>query len=95
MITTIDELIPKHDYSQDGSYLIFYHNAKPNLTKEIKADWFDLNYGEKVVWLLIRETKKDENGRTKYRNLKYQNIDLTVKVVKKKLGFRIPIRKDR
>lgn len=95
MITTIDDLIPKHDYSEDGCYLVFYHNVKPTLTRKIKAEWFDLNYGEKVVWLLIRETKKDEDGKTKYRNFKYQNIDLSVKIVKKKQGIRMPIRKAR
>lgn len=85
MITTIDNLQPKHDYSKDNCYLIFYHNAKPNHShpKEIKAEWFDINYGEKIIWLLIREKVTDENGETKYRNLKYKNIDPTVKIVKK------------
>ncbi|MFB7304600.1 DUF5513 family protein [Heyndrickxia sporothermodurans] len=82
-ITTIDSLVPRHDYSQDNCYLVFYHNAKPTLTREIKAEWFDLNYGEKVVWLLIRETTIDEKNQTKYRNVKYENIDPTVRVVKK------------
>lgn len=95
MITTIDSLKPRHDYSKDDCYLVFYHNAKPTLTKEIKAEWFDLNYGEKVLWLLIRETVRDENGGTKYRNIKYKNIDPTVKVVKKKKGFRVSKRKER
>lgn len=84
MITTIDSLTPKHDYSTDGCYLVFYHNAKPTLTKEIKAEWFDLNYGEKVLWLLIRERTNNKNGKTKYRNIKFKNIDPTVKIVQKR-----------
>lgn len=83
MNTTIDHLIPKHDYSEENCYLVFYHNAKPSFTTEIKAEWFDLNYGEKVLWLLIREKDSGEKGKTKYRNIKYENIDPNVKIVKK------------
>ncbi|RBP59333.1 hypothetical protein DES36_11958 [Alkalibaculum bacchi] len=81
---TIDCLIPKHDYSEDDCYLIFYHNEKPTVTREIKAEWFDLNYGEKVLWLLIREYIDKQTGKTRYRNIKYKNIDKNVKVVRKK-----------
>lgn len=82
MITTIEKLIPKHDYSKDNCYLIFYHNVKPQKTIEIKAEWFDLNYGDKVLWLLVKQAKS-ENGRTKYKNLKFKNIDHIVKVESK------------
>lgn len=84
MITTIDSLIPKYDYSKDNCYLIFYHNAKPTVTKEIKAEWFDLNHGEKVLWLLVRECINEQTRETRYRNIKYKNIDSMVKVVPKK-----------
>lgn len=84
MMTTIDHLIPKHDYSKDNCYLIFYHNVKPTVTKEIKAEWFDLNYGEKVLWLLVRECINEQTRETRYRNIKYKNIDSMVKVVPKK-----------
>ena len=81
MITTIDRLNPKHDYSKEDRYLIFYHNEKPTSIREIKADWFDLNCGEKVLWLLVRELGVDIHGRTRYRNIKYENIEQSVKVV--------------
>ncbi len=81
MFFTIDCLKTKHDYSEENCYLIFYHNAKPTMTREIRAEWFDLNYGEKVLWLLIRERVNGENEKPKYRNIKFKNIDPTVKVV--------------
>lgn len=83
MNTTIDRLKTKYDYSQDNCYLVFYHNAKPTWTREIRAEWFDLNYGDKVLWLLIREKVVGENEKPKYRNIKLENIDPTVKVVYK------------
>lgn len=81
MNTTIDRLKAKHDYSNDNCYIVFYHNAKPTETREIKVEWFDLNYGEKVLWLLIRERANDRNEKPKYRNIKFENVDRTVKIV--------------
>ncbi|MDM5335776.1 DUF5513 family protein [Fictibacillus enclensis] len=86
MITTIENLKPQYDYSKNDCYLVFYHNAKPSFTKEIKAEWFDLNYGNKVLWLLVREKPDSETGHTKYTNIKFENVDPTVKVVQKPKG---------
>lgn len=82
LISTIDHLIPRHDYGKENCYLIFYHQAKPTQTKEIKADWFDYNRGEKILWLLVRIHTTDEMGlSTIYKNIKFKNIDPTVKIV--------------
>lgn len=79
MITNIKKLNPRHDYSEDDCYIIFYHNNKPTSTKEIKAVWFDVNCGEKVEWLLVREYCPNSNKK-RYRNIKLENIDRTVKI---------------
>lgn len=82
MITTIKQLSPTHDYSKDDCHLIFYHNVKRTKTVEIKADWFDINYGNKVLWLIIREYKSTLNHKPRYKNIKLKNIDQTVKIQK-------------
>lgn len=83
-MTTIDRLTPKHDYSEENCYLVFYHNAKPTQTIEIKAEWFDINHGNKVVWLLVREKANNQEEKTKYRNIKFENIDSKVRIIKRK-----------
>lgn len=84
MITTLSDVNPRHDYSDEECYLVFYHNDKPTSTKEIKADWFDINYGDKVKWLLVREYNSEEKE-PRYRNIKLENIDKTVKVEQKRI----------
>lgn len=79
-ITKLNNLSPKHDYSKDNCYLIFHHNVKENQTVEVFAEWFDVNYGEKVLWLLIRE-RDNTKGKPKYRNIKFENIDQNVEIV--------------
>lgn len=81
----IDSLIPRHDYGKENAYLTFFHQVKPTQTKEIKAEWFDFNYGEKVLWLLIRECKNDQESEPKYRNIKFCNIDPYVQLNSRKI----------
>lgn len=81
MITTLNKLNPQHDYAKDNRYIVFYHNDKPTSTKEIKADWFDLNVGDKVDWLLVREYDPFKKVHNKYRNIKLKNIDQTAEIV--------------
>jgi len=84
VIHTIDSLIPRHDYGKENAYLVFYHQVKPNQTKELKAEWFDYNHGEKVLWLLIRECPTQDGEEPKYRNVKLCNIDQFVQLNKRK-----------
>ncbi|APC50398.1 hypothetical protein BME96_18890 (plasmid) [Virgibacillus halodenitrificans] len=87
----MDCLIPRFDYGKKDCYLVFYHQVKPRQTKEIKAEWFDFNYGEKVLWLLIRECKRDLKGQPQYRNIKLENIDSSVKMVFKENVKRVKL----
>ena len=86
MLIKIDKLTPKYDYSKDNCYLVFSHNVKSSQTVEVKAEWFDINYGEKVTWLLVRETDFEQDEKPKYRNIKLKNIDPTVKIEMIKKG---------
>ena len=72
----------RYDYfKEENCYLVIYHNVKRGLTKKIKVEWFDLNYGEKFVWLLVREYTNDKNEIPVYRNIKFDNIDRKVEKV--------------
>lgn len=88
MLNPIDCLKPRYNYAKEDCYLVFYHQVKPRHTREIKAEWFDFNYGDKVLWLLIRECERDCNGKPKYKNIKFKNIDSSVKLVSKKEGMK-------
>lgn len=79
----INGLKKNYDYAQENCYLIFHHVVKPRQIKKIKADWFDLNYGEKVLWLLVRELPKTNNDTPKYRRIKFKNIKPLVQVIEK------------
>ncbi|MEK4181689.1 DUF5513 family protein [Aeribacillus sp. FSL K6-1121] len=83
MITTLDCLKANYNYSQDNCYLVFIHQVKPRHKEKIKADWFDFNYGGKVLWLLVRELSDDEFMKPKYRRIKFKNIKPEVEIVRK------------
>lgn len=83
-LESIENLIPRYNYSKEKKRLVFTHNVKRKVTVEIEAEWFDINYGEKVQWLLIRESSFGTLEHSKYRNIKFENIDPIVKIIEYK-----------
>lgn len=78
----LSHLKARHDYSEDGVYLIIKLRKKDGIYEELICDWFDYNKGSKFTWLLVRHY----NPRSKmprYTNYKLDNIQEDVKIVKK------------
>ncbi|MBE7106137.1 hypothetical protein FT637_24950 [Bacillus cereus] len=78
----LSHLKAKHDYSEDGVYLILMLQKKKGIYEKVICDWFDYNSGTNFKWLLVRQyNPKCEVP--KYTNYKLDNIQEEVKIVEK------------
>uniref|UniRef100_UPI003F492BD1 DUF5513 family protein n=1 Tax=Bacillus multifaciens TaxID=3068506 RepID=UPI003F492BD1 len=78
----LSHLKAKHDYSEDGVYLILRLRKKKGIYENVICDWFDYNSGTSFKWLLVRQYNP-KGGIPKYTNYKLDNIQEEVKIVKK------------